>query len=233
MTHLDFENLAADYLDGALDVVRRTQAEAHLASCSECRSMIESVQFAVKACHEARELEVPSRLVSRILYATTGDRKQGMMAELMALLKPVFRPQVVYGVSMALFSVSFVLFTARVNLRKVRIRDINPATWFQRADSRGHVLLARAEKFYYDLRFVYDVQSVLRELRQQPNAAPPKTGGRSGGNSEIDPPGGERLALAHRSQGPLLPGGAGGRSRPSARRSSQFRPGPTLRSLTS
>jgi hypothetical protein len=232
MTHSELENLAADYLDGALDAVRRAQAEAHLASCTECRAMIESVQFAVNACHAARDLEPAPWLVPSILRATTGDRRPGILAQLAAWLKPVLKPQVVYGVSMAVFSVSFVLFTARVNLRRVKMREINPATWFQRADSRGHVLLARAEKFYYDLRFVYEVQSVLRELRQQPNAAPSKNRGRSGGNSETEPLGGERLALGLQSPRLLAGLGAWGRSPCSARGSDGLRSGPIPRSLT-
>jgi hypothetical protein len=196
MTHLELENLATDYLDGALDPVRRAQAEAHLASCGECRAMMEGVRLAITTCQAARDLEPAPWLGARILRATTGERKPGPAAQLMALLRPILRPQFVYGFAMAVFSVSFVLFTAKVNLRHLKARELNPGTWFQRADSRGHLLFARAEKFYDDLRFVYEVQSVLQELRQQTNSRPAKKAGRSGGSSKAQPLGGDVVARA-------------------------------------
>jgi hypothetical protein len=194
MTHLELENLASDYLDDTLDAIRRAEVEAHLASCRACREVIEDMRFAISACRAAPELEPGPWLTSRILRATTGEPKPGLIAQLLTGLRPFLRPQVVYGVSMAVFSLSFILFAAKVNLRQLNVQDLNPATWFQRADSRGHLLLARAEKFYYDLRFVYEVQSVLRELRQPPTQAAPKTKGPSGGRSNARPWAGVRLA---------------------------------------
>jgi Putative zinc-finger len=194
MTHLELENLASDYLEGTLEAVQRAQVEAHLASCDACRETIQSVRFAIITCQAAPTLEPTPWLVSRILRATTGYRKPGLITQALTQLGPILRPQVVYGISMAVFSVSFVLFAAKVNLRRLNVQDLNPATWFQRADSRGHLLFARAEKFYYDLRFVYEVQSVLRELRQQPGPAPANTKGRSGGTSNARPLDGVRLA---------------------------------------
>ena len=199
MTHLELENLVADYLDGALDDARRAQAEAHLAFCTDCREMIENVRFAITTCQAASDLEPAPRLFSQILHFTTGERKPGIAAQFVAWLRPVLRPQVVYGVAMAVFSVSFVLFTAKVNLRHLKVQELDPATWFQRVDSRGHLFFARAQKFYDDLRFVYEVQSVLRELRQQPNPPPVKNKDRRGGNSEAQPLGGVVVAQS----GPL------------------------------
>jgi hypothetical protein len=45
---------------------------------------------------------------------------------------------------------------------------LNPRTWFFRANRAGHLLYARAEKFYYDLRVVYEIESRLRQLRSHP-----------------------------------------------------------------
>jgi hypothetical protein len=195
MTHLDFENLIADYLDGMLEAGRLAEAEAHLASCNACREVVEDVRFAISNCRAAHDVEPAPWLVSRILNATTGERKPGFVAELVAWLRPALRPQVIYGVSMAVFSLSFILFVAKANLRSLSIREFNPATWVERANSRGHLLVARAEKFYYDLRFVYEVQSVLRELRQQPSPRPAKPGRRNGGTSKAQPLDGARLAF--------------------------------------
>jgi hypothetical protein len=197
MTHLELSNLASDYLDGTLDALRRAEVEVHLASCGGCRELIDDVRFAVATCRSAEEQEPSPWLISRILAATAGERKPSLGARLVAWLRPLWRPQVAYGVSMAVFSLSFVLFAARVNLRGVRVEAVNPAGWFHKADSRGHMLMARAEKFYYDLRFVYEIQSVLHDLRQQPSPAPAKNPGlrRPGGSSRAQPPGGDALAF--------------------------------------
>jgi hypothetical protein len=201
MTHSELENLVADYLDGALDAIRQTQVNSHLASCNECREMIESIRFAITTCQTADDLEPAPWLVARIVNATMGERKPSLIAQFLGWLRPILKPQVVYGVSMAVFSVSFILFSARVNLRNLKVRELNPATWFRRADSRGHLLVARAEKFYYDLRFVYEVQAVLRELRQQPGPAPAKNRGRRGGSSEAQPLGGATVATGRTVRG--------------------------------
>jgi hypothetical protein len=195
MTHLELEDLITDYLDGMLEAGRSAQVEAHLASCSACREMVEDVRLAMANCRAAHDVEPAPWLVSRILDATTGERKPGLAAQVLDWLRPVLKPQVIYGVSMAVFSLSFILFVAKANLRNLSVRELNPATWVEKANSRGHLLVARVEKFYYDLRFVYEVQSVLRELRQQPSSRPAKPGSRSGGTSRAQPFDGARLAV--------------------------------------
>ncbi|HTV56492.1 MAG TPA: zf-HC2 domain-containing protein [Terriglobia bacterium] len=195
MTHLELENLITDYLDGGLEADRAATVTAHLASCSACRETVEDVRFAIARCRAAQELEPAPWLVSRILHASTGQRKPNLTAQIAGWLRPVLRPQVIYGVSMAVFSLSFILFVAKANLRSLNVRELNPALWVERANSRGHLLIARAEKFYYDIRFVYEVQSVLRELRQEPSPRPAKPGGRNGGTSRARPLDQERLAL--------------------------------------
>jgi Putative zinc-finger len=195
MTHLELENLLADYLDGTLEAEGVTAAEAHLNSCSACRETTESVRFAISRCRAAQDLEPAPWLVSRILDGTIGERKLSLIGQLTASLRLILRPQVTYGVSMAVFSLSFILFIAKANLRGLNVRQLNPAMWVERVNSRGHLFVARVEKFYYDIRFVYEVQSVLRELRQQPHPRPAKPGNRSGGTSRARPRDEERLVL--------------------------------------
>lgn len=195
MTHFEVEALAADYLDATLDTGRKAQMEAHIATCAECTGMLEEARLAIAVCRSAQELEPAPWLVRRILRATSGERKPGFIERLAASLRAFLKPQIVYGVSMTVFSLSFILFAAKVNLRGVNPRELNPATWFYKANSQGHLLVARAEKFYYDLRFVYEVQSVLRELRQ-PRSTAPANHRRPDGTSQADPPEGIQLADA-------------------------------------
>lgn len=174
MTHLELSNLMTDYLDGALAPDAAREVEAHLEGCTPCRALAEDVRFALAACRDATEVEPSPWLLQRIMRATVGERKPTLKERLAAWIRPVFRPQIAYSLSMAIFSLSFILYTSNVNLRAVRAQDLNPAHWAYQANSRGHILMARAEKYYYDLRFVYEVQSILHGLQQQQPAAGPE-----------------------------------------------------------
>lgn len=207
MTHWEVSNLLTDYSEGALDRARAAQMEEHLASCEECRAMLEDVQFALRTLRAAEDVEPSPWLVRRILRATIGERKPQWGERLPGWMQWALRPQVVYTVSMAVFSLSFILYTSRVNLQAVELRKLNPTTWVYRADSRGHLLVARAEKFYYDLRFVYELESILRQLKQQPSSQPgsPQSSQKpGGGSSDIQSSGGGQLALEYRQNAPTI-----------------------------
>ncbi len=200
MTHYEVAELASDYLDSALEGARRAELEAHLASCATCRGLIDDMRLAVSACRATAPCEPSPWLVQRILLQTVGQREAnqpGWGARLRLWLRPSFRPRIVYGIAMTVFSLSFILFTARVKLRAMNLRDWNPATWVYQANSRGHLLVARAEKFYYDLRFVYEVQTVLHELGQRPGsgANTPAKPGRPNDSRRTPPPGSRQLVF--------------------------------------
>jgi hypothetical protein len=99
---------------------------------------------------------------------------------------------------MAIFSLSVIVNAAGVNLRNLTVADLNPRTWFYQANRTGHLLYARAEKFYYDLRVVYEIVSRFRQLRPQQPAEPQKEAPRQepapGGSTERETPGETQLA---------------------------------------
>jgi hypothetical protein len=175
MTHLELENLASDYLEGLLEPVRRAAVEAHLDECAGCRELLDGVRQAMELCHSAEELEPAPWLVSKILRATVGERKPTFGQQLAAFFRPSAQPRVAYVVAMAIFSFSIIINAAGINLRNLRIEDLNPRTWAYRANRAGHLLYARAEKFYYDLRVVYEIESRYRQLRSQPQPSEPQT----------------------------------------------------------
>ena len=173
MTHLELENLVSDYLEGGLEAARASQVAEHLAACSGCREMLADVRRAVELCRSAEDLESPSWLVSKILLGTVGERKPTLQERIAAFLRPVLQPRLAYNIiGMAVFSFSIIINAAGVNLRHLKLEDLSPRTWVRMADRSGHLLYARAEKFCYDLRVVYEIESRLRQLRQQPAPAP-------------------------------------------------------------
>ena len=168
MTHLEVENLTSDYLEGLLEPGLKREIEAHLSGCPSCLEMVGDVRRAMELCHAAPELEPAPWLVGKIMLATVGERKPGLAERLVAFFRPALQPRFAYGVAMAVFSFSIIVNAAGINLRHMTVADLNPRTWLFRANRAGHLFYARAEKFYYDLRVVYEIESRLRQLRSHP-----------------------------------------------------------------
>jgi hypothetical protein len=189
MTHLELENLTSDYLEGLLGPGLKREVETHLSGCPSCAEMVGDVRRAMELCHAAPELEPAPWLVGKIMLATTGERKPTWADRLKAFLRPALQPRIAYGIAMAVFSFSIIVNAAGVNLRHMTVEDLNPRTWFFRANRAGHLFYARAEKFYYDLRVVYGIESRLRQLRSHPEEEQeaPKQEPPAGGSTNSTP----------------------------------------------
>jgi hypothetical protein len=187
MTHLEIENLASDYLEGLLDPSLREAVEAHLNGCAACRELLGDVRHALELCRTAEDAEPTPWLVSKILLATVGERQPTWRERIAAYLRPVLQPRVAYPVAMTVFTFSIIVNAAGLNLRSLRFEDLNPRTWLGRANRQGHLMYARAEKFYYDLRVVYEIESRFRQLGGQPQGQEqetPKPAAPGGGSSQ-------------------------------------------------
>ena len=90
---------------------------------------------------------------------------------LAAIGAPILPSPIKPIVAMAVSSFSIIVNAAGINLRRLRFEDLNPRTWIHQASRNGHLLYARAEKFYYDLRVVYEIEWRLKQLRQKPGEA--------------------------------------------------------------
>jgi Putative zinc-finger len=165
MTHLELENLASDYLEGQLDKARRAEVEEHLAGCANCREVLANVSFAIQACRSAGEVVPPPWLIPRIRLATMGEARTGIAEQVNAVLRAIRQPRVAYAVAMTVFSISLIVNIAGLNLRRLNMDDLNPAAWVYRANQAGHLLYARVEKFYDDLRIVYEIESRFRSAQ--------------------------------------------------------------------
>ena len=196
ITHLELENLASDYLEGQLDQAHRAEVEEHLAICPPCREILADVRLAIQSCRSAEEMMPPPWLLSRIRLATTGERRTGVVERVAALLRNIRQPRVAYAVAMTVFSVSLIVNVAGLSLRNLNMADLNPATWVYRANRAGHLFYARAEKFYDDLRIVYEIESRFRNAQSETDQ---QNQARKPGPSQIQPSsttgsGGEQMA---------------------------------------
>ena len=197
MTHLELENLASDFLEGQLDAAQRVTVEAHLQDCAPCRELIRDLEHVLALTQAAEDLEPAPWLVSKILLATVGERKPTWQERLAAFLRPTPQPRVATMVAMAIFSISVIISASGVSLRNVTVADLNPRNWFYQANRSGQLLYARGEKFVYDLRVVYEIESRFRQIKtepQEPEREAPSSKPSPGGSSEKTTPGGTELA---------------------------------------
>jgi hypothetical protein len=191
MTHLELENLASEYLEGQLEAVQRLAVETHLRDCGACRELVGDLRRVMELCRTAEDMEPAPWLVAKILRATVGERKPTWREQVAAFFRPAPQPRLAYAVAMAIFSFSIIINAAGVNLRNVTLADLNPRTWLHEVNRNGHLLYARAEKFYYDLRVVYEIESRFRQLQsepgQQPEEAPRPEPARGGSTERLNP----------------------------------------------
>ena len=196
MTHLEFENLVSDYLEGLLEPSQRTAVDGHLSECTACRELLGDVRQALELCKSAETAEPKPWLISKIMLATVGEQKPTWRRRIAAYFRPVLQPRVAYPIAMTVFTFSIIVNAAGLNLKHLQWEDLNPRTWAERANRQGHLMVARAEKFYYDLRVVVEIESRFRQLGVQPQnqeEQSPKPEAPAGGSSQ-DVPSDQTLA---------------------------------------
>jgi len=179
MTHLEIENLASEYLEGGLGQLQQAQVKEHLAACASCRELVEGIRSVIQTCQAAEDVIPPPWLVLKIRRATLGEKQPSLFERLSALPRLFRQPRFVYGIAMMVFSASLIVNASGLSLRNLSLEDLSPVTWYNQVNRTGHLFYAHAEKFYYDLRIVYEIESRFRNTqvgldRQQAQPGKPK-----------------------------------------------------------
>lgn len=189
MTHLEFENVASDYLEGRLEAFQNTAADVHLKECAPCRELLKDLSPVLELCRAAEDLEPAPWLISKIMQATVGERKSAWHQRVAEFFRPVLQPRVAYPIAMTVFTFSIIVNAAGLNLKSWQWEDLNPRTWVSRVTRQGHLMEARAEKFYFDLRVVYEIESRFRQFsgQQVEEQESPKSTEPEGGSSRSMP----------------------------------------------
>jgi hypothetical protein len=183
----EWETLLADALDGLLKPEEEARFLAHKAGCPACAALYEAARKGREWLEFlSPEPEPPAGLLERIL-ATTGPGHAvsslpmpAAAGEVPAFVPPVWQqpgffarlrlsvqPRLMMTAAMAFFSIALTLNLAGVRLSNLRLADLRPRavrSYMERQLTTASVPIVR----YYDhLRFVYEVESRMRELRGQ------------------------------------------------------------------
>jgi hypothetical protein len=187
----EFEALVSDALDGAgqLTPARRESFEAHRRVCAVCGPLLADVKAGQQWLRSLEAVEPPAHLVHNILAATSGvasTRPQAATREgrttpfgerarewwdsyFTPMAAFVRQPRFVMSFGMIFFSFSLGLNVLGVKPADVAKVDLRPAA-LRHAYNDAQI---KVVKFYDNIRFVYEVESKVRELKRANTPAEP------------------------------------------------------------
>jgi anti-sigma factor RsiW len=168
----DLEILLCDYVDGTLDAAAKATVERHLADCPSCAELARDAAAAVGFLARVEEIEPPAELVTRILFQIpnrrqSGERRRGIREWLANTFEPILQPRLAMGMAMTVLSFAMLGRFAGIQPRQLTAADLNPVKVWATLDDRAHRTWERAVKYYENLRFVYEIQTRLKELTEQ------------------------------------------------------------------
>jgi hypothetical protein len=176
----DFDALLNEALDGTLTGLRLEAFQAHARVCAVCGPLLAEADAGRRWLKSLSEIEPPANLVHNILVATTGHESKRAAVRAITdaswadkftgWLRPVFapvlavsrQPRFAMSFGMAFFSLSVSLSLAGVKVSDVRHVDLRPST----IKRTYYETSGRVVKYYENIRFVYEIESRMRELKR-------------------------------------------------------------------
>ena len=183
-----WETLLADALDGLLSPADEATFNAHMSACPSCAALYEESKRGREWLEFlSPEPEVPADLLDRIL-AQTGPGQAagfGLMAEngnvstiklgpipawqrpgVMGHIHRFAEPRLLMTAAMAFFSIALTLNLTGVKLSSLRLANLRPSAIRSVMERRLNMASTPIIRYYDHLRFVYEVESRMRELRR-------------------------------------------------------------------
>jgi putative zinc finger protein len=177
----EFEALLFDALDGSLPHVEQERFRAHARVCGKCGPMFAEVEAGQHWLKSLAEVEAPANLVNNILAGTSGIQShrlqetaaahQASLGErirewLDSLFVPAWstvrQPRFAMSFGMAFFSLSVALSVAGVKPGDIKQADLS-RTGLRRT---YYTTTARVVKYYENIRFVYEIESKVQEIKK-------------------------------------------------------------------
>jgi hypothetical protein len=214
-----WETLLADALDGLLRPEDEAVFTAHMATCAACTALYEESRRGREWLEFlSPEPEVPLGLLDRILAQTGPGQVAGygivpagenvisipqpwQRPGFMGQLRRFAEPRLLMTAAMAFFSIALTLNLTNVRISSLRLSDLRPTAIRSFVERRVTMASTPVIRYYDHLRFVYEVETRMRELRRtsedgssqpQPKEAAPgeskQNPGRKDGGSRVEPP---------------------------------------------
>ena len=177
----EFETLLFEAVDGTLVAGTMSRFQTHASTCATCGPLLAEAQAGQQWMHSLAEVEPPKNLVHNILAKTSGVAERyvesaaerlpsrslgGLFGWVQPLLSgtwaTVRQPRFGMSMAMAFFSVSLVMSVAGIKVNDIAKLDLRPS-----AVKRSYYSTqARVVKYYTNMRFVYEIESRLRDIKR-------------------------------------------------------------------
>src|ERR1700679_3347269 len=183
----EFENLLMDAIDGILTSAELERFQVHARSCFACGPLFAEVQAGRNWLKDLTEVEPPAGLVNSILASTTGVDTQRLRVNVSAqprvpslgtswwaraqawasaTMQPIWgtvrQPRFAMWFGMGFFSLSVALSVLGIKPADLRQVSLRPAA----IRHTYYNTQARFGRYYENIRFVYEVESRVRELNR-------------------------------------------------------------------
>jgi len=186
----EFDALLADMMDGLLTGARLESFREHSKVCSNCGALFVEAEAGRNWLKSLTEVEAPAGLVESVLASTTGIASgrlgaaalttqprvswlERVQAWVSGLAEPVWgtirQPRFAMSFGMAFFALSVGLTVLGVKPADVRQISLRPTA----LRHSYNMTQARVVRYYENIRFVYEVESRVREFRRSVAPAEP------------------------------------------------------------
>jgi hypothetical protein len=180
---VEFETLLSEALDERLTGQQLEAFRAHARVCATCGPLFTEADAGRRWLKSLAEVEPPMQLVHNILVATVGQESARVRAlsrpqvswkdRLVGWVRPVFavarQPRFAMSFGMAFFSLSISMSLAGVKLTDLQHADLRPS-----AIKRSYYeTTGRMVKYYENIRFVYEIESRVRDFKRATTPAEP------------------------------------------------------------
>jgi hypothetical protein len=175
MTCADIEILLCDYVDGTIHAGEKTALESHIASCAACAELARDVTGAVEFIDRAAAVEPPAELLTRILHhlpsvKPAAEKRAWWRTAFGGWFQTILSPRPVMGMAMTILSFAMLAKFSPVKFGQLHPSDLDPVKIWASIDDRTHRAWDRSVKYYENLRLVIEIQSRLKEWKDQDQA---------------------------------------------------------------
>jgi len=185
----EFDALLSDALDHTLTGARADEFQAHVRVCPVCGPLFADAQAGQSWLKSLSEVEPPATLVNNILADTVGIQSarlreihpaaaRASWAErarewadsvFSPVLGVVRQPRFAMSFGMAFFSLSIALSVGGVKVNDLKQVDLRPSA----LKRSYYTTTGRVVKYYENIRFVYEIESRVREFKKVATPAEP------------------------------------------------------------
>src|SRR3954464_15586515 len=170
----EFDALLMEAVEGKLTGGQSERFRSHADSCGVCGPLFADAKSGFAWLQSLEEVEAPANLLHNILAATSerdaAPRKIAkaemtlarMRASIRSIVTPLMQPRLAGTFAMAFFSLSLLMNVAGIKVSDVAKIDLRPSA----IQKTYYSASSRVVKYYENLRFVYEVESKVREIKE-------------------------------------------------------------------